>query len=183
MAATIIILAIVVVLIYIQHSKAGGELISKRAISFNNGKSTINLSLEDYKEGDETAHYLVHRELFNTEKFKLTGFEDEVMPCVNQEFKVGEDRNALCLTGDVGAHSQNVQFILADKTLGAMDFRQSDGERSPNIVSDLPKIRIIDYNSGGARLAAYGRDYDKNPLVDEVISYYENNEGVFELIK
>jgi hypothetical protein len=55
-------------------------------------------------------------------------------------------------------------------------FVDQSGMTSPNIFSDEPAIYLLDYYSNGHPSIIVGnRDYDNNPLVDSIRSYYKND--------
>lgn len=147
-----------------------------------NGKS-LNFHLLTYKTNDQIEHDLVYNKNFFTKtKVKLTGFEDSVELCQNNTINLGGVfGDVICLTHDVGAHSQNLEFIrFQNNQLNPIDFIDQSGQESPNIFSDEPAIYFNDYNGDDyLDVIVLNRDYDNNPLVDSIKNYYKNDGGKF----
>jgi len=155
--------------------------------------STENKYIESIKVGgteiflkkDGSDFYLVkNKSFFNKAQLKLSGFENEVLFCPDfSTLKLNDD--VVCLTGFVGAHSQNLQLVsIKDGDLGTVSFLTNGGNEAENIMSDLPKMRVIDYNEDGKDdIMVYNRNYDKDPLANSIVGTFEYEEGKYKFVE
>lgn len=101
----------------------------------------------------------------------LTGFEDEVKPCEDFSLNI-EGTNYLCLIGEVGVHSQNIELINKETFL-PLKFIRDDIESS-SLTSDTPKFDL-NFNE----IVSHNRDYNKDPIVDSLLDIYKFRDGKF----
>lgn len=110
----------------------------------------------------------------------LIGFESDASFCKDNELVSINHTNVVCLSGYVGVHSENIQLIEFDgKNLKPIYFFNNESNEN-HIASDSPMFGFIDIN--GDNLAEFyvdNRDYDKDPVLDILRSYYYFIDGVF----
>lgn len=178
----IILICIAAVLFLLFRGKSDyGELTNRFEQDFDYGSGKVHMTIESYRNKTDTYNIVFYKNgLFGSKKFELSGFEDDIRVCQTSIYEISSEYTALCLTGDVGAHSQNTQFLIyKDGNIQSLDF-ETDAMDWPNITSDLPRVRIMDYNEDGALdILADQRDYDKNPLKDYIRLYYRYDDGKF----
>ena len=82
----------------------------------------------------------------------------------------------LCLSGFVGAHSENIELISLDKFQPVLLYK--DNQTESNVYSDVPKF---EFNSIGSTvsLTIENRNYDKDPIADVIADNYIWHEGSF----
>ena len=137
------------------------------------------VELEKYQSrGVSTFYIKVDKPVIGFELKKLSGFEDDVKFCPQQMINASGSQKLICLFGDVGVHSQNIQLISYESGIKIIPF--VDGERSLlSVYTDAPKFDIK--NAASERAAAvclFDRDYDKDPLIDTIeICYYFSGES------
>ena len=107
-------------------------------------------------------------------KISLTGFEEEANLCHDPKIDFPASTSSVCLTGEVGVHSMNLQIISLTATgLRPASFSSATKESNENINSDLPFFVFSDINDDGiSDLAVYNRDYNSDPLQYAIKSYY-----------
>jgi len=149
--------------------KSGGkDLSSELGLS----KGTVVLTKEKTQDGQvftiTRQNWLIKRTL------DLIGFEEEANPCADHQIDFPQNSSSVCLVGEVGAHSMNLQIIrLAGLGLRAASFVTKDGLVNQNIASDLPFFSFTDKNGDNLiDLIVYNRDYDSDPLQYAFKSYY-----------
>lgn len=119
--------------------------------------------LQTYLKNEKEDKYLVKKTLLKTKIFKLSGFEQNVELCPTATIEQ-DKRQLFCFTGDVGVHSQNLEIIsLANGKMTAAIIAGKGGEKSANLISDVPRFELGTEN-GQARLSADLRDYEKDPI-------------------
>lgn len=108
----------------------------------------------------------------------LDGFESETSFCRNNEkIQIGQ-KTFICISGYVGAHSQNIQLIsFEDGKLTAATFVDNDSSQN-RVSSDAPNFGFI---NSGEKTGIYidNRNYDKDPTLDIIRSYYYFKEDAF----
>lgn len=127
------------------------------------------------KKQDRGSSFKITRHLWLLQRsLGLTGFEEEVNLCTDHQIDFPLNTKSVCLAGEVGAHSMNLQIIQLTTTgLKAVSFSPATGSGSPNIASDLPFFSFKDINNDNILdLAVYNRDYDTDPLRYAFKSYY-----------
>lgn len=147
-----------------------GILKSEKEFNIFLKNKNVKFSIKSYFKNGSNKNYLFSEaSLFKVKKIELLGFEEDVNLCSKSTLELGREEG-ICLVGDVGAHSQNIAFLNTNMSLLKI---HEAGNELYSIVSDLPSYQITDYNSDGSDdLIIYNRDYDKNPLVDSIKSYY-----------
>lgn len=166
-------------------SDALGKLISKKNLTISiENKKTI-FTLLKYKNGDHFDFVLEKRNMIGGGKtIKLIGFENDANLCQDKSIKLANNNgDAVCLAGDVGAHSQNIQLI---KYLNGqlLNIKITNGDSlGDNISSDVPHYSFTDRNNDSfLDLTVDQRNYDADPLTGAFRSYYINagSEFVFD---
>lgn len=148
---------------------------------FNNDGKQEKVVLTSYKKGDSYSAYISgDNKLLSKREGELSGFEDDLAFCRIKDISLGGD-SAICIFGEVGAHSENVQ-VIRWSDFSPFDFVDQSGAHHANISCDVPNFDF-DYTSK-QKLKIYfdNRDYDKNPLVDIIRTHYylENNAFKFD---
>lgn len=149
------------------------------------GKSEkILATVYEGSKKDYNSFYLdVKKSLFENYSSVLSGFEKEISFCPEVITSKDGFPNLFCITGYVGAHSQNTQlFSLQNEQLITIKFSR-DTELSNSISSDLPNFSFnLESNSGKLEFYIDNRNYNKNPLVDIKRNYYyfNNNLMIFD---
>ena len=141
---------------------------------------TIRLGFVE-NNGSKKALLTITDGFWRTEKIELSGFEDNIDLCEEKVINLGlNSTNAICIIGDVGVHSQNIEFIkITDGHPSAVQFLINQ-QPFDNVFSDLPRFRLVDYNTDGTQdLLVYARNYDLDPLHDAVVDYYRGENGSF----
>ena len=162
-------------------------VISKKSISATiRGEKQI-FTIEKLQENDNSIKTRLIYQTSPMSKLSvdLVGFEDGVLPCKTSEGYLGDEyRDILCLTGDVGVHSQNLSMIrVLDNKLEPVYFKNG-ADKLVNITSDVPNIQIKDYNNDGKNELVVGsRDYDNDPTINSIQNVYVLKDGVFESTK
>ena len=176
----IIILAFFILIVFFGNNiKADSDLGTEIdqiffSVKINNKK--MKFSVKSYSKDSSEKKYLFYSTLFKTKRIYLSGFEDEINLCAKPVLKVigGE---AICLFGDVGAHSQNLVFVNDDFSLISIINKDIIAQ---NTVTDTPNYQILDYNNDGIDdFYVDSRNYDKNPIIDMIRDYYRGEKGKF----
>jgi len=139
-------------------------------------KGTV--TLEEQGQKDKSSFKITRRIWLFQRTLNLTGFEEEVNLCADHRINFPENSDLICLTGEVGAHSMNLQIIrLTSSGLRAVSFKTDNGSNSDNITSDLPFFSFKDVNNDRMiDLIVYNRDYDSDPLLYAIKSYYTRDQ-------
>lgn len=106
--------------------------------------------------------------LWNKKKYDLSEIIDEI------EILDFDDRY-ICITGVVGVHAKEL-IVIEKKTFEPVQILDD-----LVIISDAPKFELFNCEKiDKCKVAAYNRDYDKDPLVDmtSVIYYYKDGEFI-----
>lgn len=190
-STSVLVLIIFLVVFFIIYKSVRAEdkaeVISKSSIMATIRGEKRTFTVEKLREDDNSTKM---RLVYQSNSFKnlsidLTGFEDSVLPCKTSDGYLGDEfRDILCLTGDVGAHSQNLSLIrVLDDKLEPVYF-MNGSDKLVNITSDVPNIQIKDYNNDGKNeLVIDSRDYDNDPTIDSIRNVYILKDGVFESTK
>lgn len=148
-----------------------GYLISKKIASLE-GESYLLLIKNN---GDQKEFEISYKTgFFSNKNLKLTGFEEDIKECQDQPVDLGKTGRAICLIGDTGVHSQNIQFIRKAGTgeLEVIPFIRGEN-KTDNLTSDLPKFIKKDFNNDGILdLAVENRNYEADPLHDAIREIY-----------
>ena len=168
-------------------SKEDGSLISTKTIqaTVNGQKKTYQIEKYEGSDNSTKLELTYQSSLFKKISYQLPGFEDEVFPCKTDNGYLGDDfKDVLCLTGNVGVHSQNIALIRVYNDKFQPIYFQNGAEKLANIVSDVPNIQLKDYNNDGKdELVVDSRDYDSDPTVDSIRNAYVFKNGNLENIK
>jgi len=159
-----------------------GDIVSEKIIHLNldQDKKDESVSLKSYKEGDNTIFILtISKSWFLAQSVSLSGFQDEVKFCDPVSYNFSDD-NLLCLIGNVGAHSQNIQFVAyKDRKIDVVKFKTESGETA-NMVSDEPNFAI---NHDLNLIHVDNRNYELDPLSDALRTTYRYRNGVFTFVE
>lgn len=139
-----------------------------------------SISVIKYQSGSKNNFILALVTNNKNYSLSLTGFEDEISFCPNNELvSVGREQ-IVCLSGYVGVHSENIQLIKFDGTnLNPVHFI-NNGSDENNIYSDAPIFGFADTNNDNlVDFYVDNRDYDNNPVLDTLRSYYYFIDGAF----
>lgn len=150
---------------------------TKLAEDINGDGKVEEIYLTSYNNGNTKSSVISARvNLFQSREKDLAGFEEDLAFCPNKKyFKMADGDTALCLFGEVGVHSENIQIIRLRDFL-TVEFIDARGNHRQNMTSDVP---YFDFNFAGLenfKIFFDNRDYDKNPLVDSIrTGYYLDN--------
>lgn len=140
------------------------------------------LVLKSYLNGDVYSNYIsLESGLFKKREKRLTGFESDLVFCPQKEMMKRDDE-LICIFGEVGVHSENIQFLRFND-FGNIKFVDEVGRRSDNMSFDAPYFNFAVDGTGKEMLYFDNRDYDKDPLVDMIRSYYNFDGEVLQFIK
>lgn len=145
-----------------------------------NGKPE-EVALQTYQlTNNSYQSYLIAKHFLTNEVLKLNGFEKNVSLCPKNLFSNIELKNQLCLIGEVGVHSENLEIIdYSNNKLKITTFKINNRSQE-SIASDVPMFKFFDYNNDNlADLIVYQRDYENDPLVDSVEYYYYGTKNNF----
>ncbi len=154
-----------------------GKLIRQNFIDrdLNNDGKFEKIYLSIYQKDNIKKSYISIRDGIGKKREKmLSGFEDDLVICPNG-IKPQNEENLICIFGEVGVHSQNIQF-LRYRDLSTVNFIEKDGSIRKSMTCDVPYFDIKTDNN----LEIYfdNRNYEKDPLVDiNRIHYYFNNDS------
>jgi len=155
-----------------------GKPVSSKKVEVTINEHSEKFSIEKYQNNNEYQYFLVKNNLFGSKhKIKLSGFEEEILLCKQKVVKLQNDNEAICLMGNVGVHSQNIQVIkYLDNHFSIIPFvRESTSE---NITTDVPYFHFSEDN-GKTKLIIDQRNYDLNPLTSSIRSSYEISDKGF----
>jgi len=168
-------------------AKNKDSLISKQTIyaTINGEKRAYIIEKHQNNDGSTKFELIYQVNILKKISYELTGFEDEVLPCKTESGYLGDQfKDVLCLTGNVGVHSQNLSLVRVLSNKFEPVYFKSGADKLLNIVSDVPNIRLKDYNNDGKdELIVDSRDYDNDPTVNSIESAYIWRDGNFESIK
>lgn len=180
-AGAVLLIMVILLNNYYSVGSNNSLISSQDMVTSLNGKE-YKLQILKVRESDNSTDFKLENRygFLKKETLDLSGFEDMVVPCENKTVNLGDDiGDVICLTGEVGAHSQNVLLIkLNDNTPQSIKFI-NDGQASENITSDVPNIIIMDYNKGVKAIAVDNRDYSTDPLSMVIRDYYVPSEKGF----
>ena len=156
------------------------QIVSKEEFNLQiAGENTqTKFSIIGYKNSEfQNRYYLkIYMNWFKSEEIELEGFEKSAT-FIKQSQKDGIAY--LLITGDVGAHSQNLNVVeIENGNLSLAEF-EKDGKKDKIIYSDWPKFELINENSDQLSINIYFRDYNKDPLTDFLILQYQLESKTF----
>jgi len=161
-----------------------GEVIHKISLKkdINKDKNKEKLTLTVHKKDDNYRSFLsVSSGYFDNKEVELLGFEEDLTFCPTAFIGENNNNSFVCLFGEVGVHSENIQFV----NLNSMEFVpiiNNSGDSLKNISCDLPYFELLE-KDGQEQLYLDNRNYDKNPLVDIIRTYYYLDNDVFKYLK
>ncbi len=141
----------------------------------NDGK-TEKIYLSVYQKNNEKSSYIVVKDTVGRKREKkLSGFEEDLVICPKQ-VETQNSAEIICLFGEVGVHSQNIQFLKYDD-FSFVQFVDQDGIFRDNISCDVPYFDYDVNSTNNLEIYFDNRNYDKDPIVDiNRIHYYFNND-------
>lgn len=161
-----------------------GEVIHKISINkdINNDRNNEKITLTVYEQDSKYRSFLsILSNHFKKSEIELTGFEEDLTFCPTTFIEHNSTGLIVCLFGEVGVHSENIQFVNLN-TLNFISIINNSGESLKNISCDLPYFNLVE-KEGMEQFYLDNRNYDKNPLVDIIRSYYYLDNGVFRYLK
>lgn len=186
--ATFFLILLAIVVYYLIYSRIFADSTSGLEISRQSKNWDVDsddhkeaVSLAKYQNGSKnTFRLIVAKDNGKNYSLELTGFESEVGFCKDNELIPIEQFKIICLSGYVGVHSQNIQLLLFDGTnLKPIQFKNSESSEN-RITSDVPNFAFTDLNNDNLNeLYIDNRDYEKDPVLDILRSYYYFIDGVF----
>lgn len=160
-----------------------GDKVYENSISkdINQDGKSEDISVMFYSKNGKSSNYLtISGSKVKTASIKLSGFEDNVRFCEQSIYQFEADQ-IICVVGEVGVHSENLQFAkYKDGKISMVQFVK-EGSSSPNIVSDVPKFSTSNLDSD--QFFVDNRNYDLNPVNDAVQSIYKYQDGGFTFIE
>lgn len=158
----------------------GADTVSGNVLQTVDLSSEVNLRadsliLESFGQDLGYVHRLTYKNgLFGRSYLNLSGFETEAMPCHSRGIQFSLNSKSICLTGNVGVHSMNLQIITVSSKLAPVKY-EMDGILRENVTSDLPLFKFVDDG-----VEVYNRDYDSDPLTKAIKdTYLRNSSGNF----
>lgn len=146
-----------------------GFLKSEKNFDLVLDEKNIKFAIKSYKNDEITTSYLFFSNVFKIKRVQLVGFEDDINLCGNPVIKLG-GKDAICLVGDVGAHSQNI--ALVNNGISLVEILEENSNLK-NVITDSPNYFFLDYNEDSELdLIIDNRDYEKDPLVNAIRKYY-----------
>jgi len=153
------------------------NLTKKEDIFLALGNQDKKFSIEIYAEGLTRNAYFIGKTLFSKNKLKLSGFERDIKIYSQGTENIGE-RYFVCLYGDVGVHSQNIEIVAIEKDRLKPVKIKSKEDNSENIVSDYPGFSFKK-EEDNLILTVDQRDYDKDPTLFSKREKYIYNGELF----
>lgn len=153
---------------------------SSRNISLIIENKKVSFALNRYNNNGKIEYALSTKKIIGQKSsVKLAGFESTVSLCKDNPIKL-QKGYAICLIGNVGAHSQNLELVqYFDHNLTDIKVTNGDSIES-NVVSDVPSFSFTDKNNDSfLDLIADQRDYDTDPLNNSIRSNYLSSESGF----
>lgn len=179
--STTIIVVFIAIFLSLNGNLVGADTANGNAkdlsLEFSLPEGTITLIQQ--KQGEKPNFKIIRRYWLFQRALTLTGFEEEANLCADHQIDFAHDAKTICLIGEVGVHSMNLQIIQLTATgLKAASFTPAIEAKSNNITSDLPFFSFQDIdNDSIIDLVVYNRDYDSDPLKYAFKSYYLGDEN------
>lgn len=139
-------------------------------VDSNDKKELININVS--KNGNAFSFVLEvknGRKLLST--INLSGFENIIGYCETPILNLSDGKKAICVSGYVGAHSENLQIVKFDGKLTLIPFNQGESPIK-NMVTDAPYYTLNNNNGIFEGIEIDSRNYDKDPVVDIIRSHY-----------
>lgn len=138
---------------------------------FNKDGKKETVTLTSYSKDNKYKSYIsTNQSIISKREKELIGFEEDLAFCRVKDFYQGND-SILCVFGEVGAHSQNIQMIKWSD-FSFLKFIDQKGAAHQNIACDVPNFDFSYSTDNKLRIYFDNRDYDKDPLVDIIRSHY-----------
>jgi len=144
------------------------------------GKKT-SFTLSKYKSTDGFDFVLSKKSFIGKEEsIKLSGFEEDLSLCQESFIRLSDNATGICLAGDAGVHSQNIQLIKYSNDKFSNVEIKNNNESDVNFYSDVPNFYFEDRNKDGLLdLVVDARNYDADPITEAIRSYYLNSSSGF----
>lgn len=144
---------------------------------YGNGKMQ-SVVLTTYHQNNKYQSQLTVKDGFwRKRSINLAGFEQEAYLCLPETIELSGGDRALCITGFVGVHSQNIQIIDL-KNMLPIKFLDQTGVMRDNMVTDAPNY-LLDKDKDKISIIIDNRNYDKDPIIDIKREYYYLKDNVF----
>lgn len=158
-----------------------GDTISRQSITadLDLDNKTEKVTVATYRSNNKNVSEIrISKSIFNEQSISLSGFEDNVKFCDQDIIRLSESDTYVCIVGDVGVHSQNIQ--LARYKDGKITFAKfiNGPTGSENITTDEPKFNI-DTSVSPVEFSIDNRNYDFDPVRNGVRSSYKYSNGLF----
>lgn len=146
----------------------GKTVVSKKHIAGTEHSAVI---LQD-KDKNDLPMYFLTLDQTHSDQIALIGFEDNIEFCTLPDSIKSTSPQLICLWGDVGVHSKNLQtYRYEGGRLLGVEFKR-DSQIDTNMTSDVPDFRFSSDSTGSVIFQVLDRDYDRNPLIDAISSSY-----------
>lgn len=163
----------ILAVILVNNISADSQLSRNVALDLDQDGRNEEIALSTTDDGKDSIS--ISKSFFSRRTAELSGFEDDIRFCEEPLYDFSGVAY-LCLIGEVGAHSQNIQFLRYQKDKIAFLAFKSDGLVATNITSDVPQF-IIDRNEES--LFVDNRNYELNPVVNAVRAKYNFENEMF----
>ena len=147
-------------------------------VDFDGAAETV--SVIKYRNGSKNQFEIAVLDQNNKHySMKLSGFEDDISYCPENELIPIGQRNYICIRGYVGVHSENIQLVVFEGTaIWPVKFK-NDFEQD-HLVSDAPNFAFANLNNDNlVDFYIDNRNYEKDPTLDIFRSYYYFIEDAF----
>jgi hypothetical protein len=159
-----------------QGAPAGYRTVFFQSFSLSSFKMPVSIRLLA-KENSSNDYLLELVPVIGRVKsIKLSGFETDIK-LLKIESIGNEDY--LFVSGPVGVHSENLDVFKADRQNLSLITFEKDGQSDLSLSSDWPQFNISSRET--LDIEAIYRDYDKDPLLDQITENYslQSNRFVF----
>ncbi|OQB05714.1 MAG: hypothetical protein BWY19_00847 [bacterium ADurb.Bin212] len=186
LAATVVIVFFAVIKFWnasASENQVRGKLVWQTSMlkDFDKDGTKEKLVLRSYQQDNRFSNYIsLEKGLFYKREKELVGFEDDLVFCPQKSFE-NRSENIICVFGEVGVHSENIQFLDFDN-FNYIKFIDEDGRRRDNITFDAPYFNFETDPDKGDVVYFDSRNYEADPLVDIIRSYYYLDNTVFKFL-
>ena len=154
-----------------------------KQVDINNDGVNEAIILSQHKKGNKDIFIIDFKSKNNDSQLELMGFESGADFCPDPFPKINSNKQIICTSGFVGAHSQNIQlFQIVNDQIEPIKIVNQES-KSVNISSDAPKFGFEDLNhNGNLYFYVEDRNYDFDPTLDSWRSYYyfKDDEFIFD---
>lgn len=186
--AGFLLVLLAIVIYYLIHGRIFADSLSgteiarqSRSWDLNSNGVEESVFVIKYRNGSRN-NFILTVIATNNKKYSLnlSGFEDEVSFCPGNELVTIDQQKVICLSGYVGVHSENIQLVeFNGVTLKPIRFLNDESVQD-NIFSDAPAFGFKDVNNDNLiEFYTDNRNYDKDPVLDTLRSYYYFIDGAF----